>query len=90
MLTNYVFMIPIKRKTIEDVINACLKHVYGTFSVSNEILSDRGGEFSSKQFTWLTNDLGFIKVFTSPCTPTGNSVIERKYSFLKALLQKMN
>ena len=26
MLTNYVFMVPIKTKTIEDIINAYLKH----------------------------------------------------------------
>ena len=25
-----------------------------------------GGEFTSKQFTWLSNELGFIKVYTSP------------------------
>ena len=51
MLANYVFMIPIKTKTTEDVINVYLKHVYATFSGSKYILSDRDREFSSKQFT---------------------------------------
>ena len=52
MLTNYVYMIPIKTNTIEDVINAYVKHVYAIFSGSKYILSNSGGEFSSKQFTW--------------------------------------
>ena len=82
-------MIPIKTKTIENIFNAYLKHVYSTFSGSKYILSDRGGEFSSKQFIWLANELGFTKVYTSPYHPTGNSVIERTHSFLKASLQKL-
>ena len=71
MLTNYVFMIPIKSKTTEDVINAYLKYVYATFGSSKYIHSDRGGEFFSKQFTWLANELGYIKVYTSSYTHTG-------------------
>ena len=86
MLTNYAFMIPIKTKTTEDVINAYLQHIYAHFSGSKYILGDSGGEFFSKQFTWLANELGFTKVYASPYTPTGNSVIERMHSFLKASL----
>ena len=33
MLTNYVFMISIKTKTTEDIINAYLKHVYAILAV---------------------------------------------------------
>ena len=90
MLTNYVFMTPIKTKTTEDVIiNAYLKHVYATFSSSKYIHSDRGSRFFCKQFTWLANELGFTKVYTSSYIPTGNSVIERTHSFLKASWQKI-
>ena len=42
------FMVPMRTKTTEDVINAYLKHVYSTFGGSKYILSDRGGEFTSK------------------------------------------
>ena len=34
MLTNYVFIVPIKTKTTEDIINAYLKYVYSTFGGS--------------------------------------------------------
>ena len=77
---------PIKTKTLEHVINAYLKHVYVSFNGSKYIFSDRGGEFSSKQFTPLAIELGFTKIYTSPYTPMGNSVIERTHSFLKVSL----
>ena len=51
-------------------------------------LSDRGSELISKQFTWLVNELGLIKVYTLPYTPTSNSVIEWTCAFLKASLRK--
>ena len=76
MLTNYSLMESVRTKTTEDVINAYLKHVYSTFGGSKYILSDRGSEFTSKEFTWLAKELGFTKVHTSPYIPTGNSLIE--------------
>ena len=56
MLMNYIFMVPIRTKTTGDVINSYLKHVYSTLIGSTYILSDRGGKFSSKQFTWLPKE----------------------------------
>ena len=52
------------------------------------ILSDRGGEFSSMQFAWLAKELGFIKVYTSPHTPMGNSVIECAHFFSERINMK--
>ena len=51
ILTNYVFMIPIRSKNTEEVIIAYLTCVYTTFRGSKYILSDRGYEFTSIQFT---------------------------------------
>ena len=45
MLTNYVFLTPIKTKTTEIIINAYLKHVYASFGGSKYIFSDRSGGF---------------------------------------------
>ena len=78
-----------RTKPTEDDINAYLKHLYSTFGGSKYILSNRSGELTSKQFTWLAKESGFIKVNTSPYTPTGNSIIERTHSFLKASLRKI-
>ena len=84
MLTNYVFMVPIRTKT-----NEYLKHVYSTSGGIKYILNDRGGECTRKQFTWLATELGFTKVYTSSFTPSGNLIIERMHSFLKASLSTM-
>ena len=89
MLTNYIFMIPIRSKITEDVIKAYLTGVYSTFRGSKYILSNCSSEFTSKQFDLLAKELGFIKVCTSPYTPTGNSVIEHTHSFLKASIRKL-
>ena len=56
-------MIPITSKHTEEVIKAYLTGVHSTFRGSTCILSERGSEFTSKQFTWLANELGFIKVY---------------------------
>ena len=50
MLTNHVFMIPIKSKSTEEFIKAYLTVVYCTFGGSKYILSDGGSEFTNKQF----------------------------------------
>ena len=89
MLTNYVLMIPIQLNSTEEVSKAYLTDVYSTFWGSKHILSDRGGEVTSKQLTWSANKLGFIKVFFLPYTPTGNSIIEQTHAFLKASLRKL-
>ena len=88
MLKNYVFMIPIRSKSTEEVINAYLAGMYSTFRGSKYILSDRGSEFTSKQFTWLANELGLTKVCPLPYTATGNLVIDWTHTFLKASVGK--
>ena len=89
MLTNYVFMICIKTETTEDVINIYLQHVYAALVVVHISLVIGVENFSSKQFIWLANELGFTKVYNSHYSPTGNLVIERMHSLLKASLQKI-
>ena len=82
-------MIPIRSESIE-FIKAYHTGVYSTFRGSKYILSDRGSESTSKQFTWLAKELGFSKIYTLPCTPMGNSVTEWTHAFLKASLRKHN
>ena len=65
-------MIPIRLEITEEVIKAYVTGLYSTFWGSKYILSDQSSEFTSKQFTCLAKELGFIKVYISPYTPTGN------------------
>ena len=48
MLTNYIFMIPIRLKSTEDVTKAYLTGVYSTLGGSTYILSECSSEFTSK------------------------------------------
>ena len=71
MLTNCMFIIPIRLKSTEEVIKAYLTGVYYIFGGNKYVLGDRGSEFTSKQFTWLANKLGFIETNSLPYTPMG-------------------
>ena len=50
MLTGYVFCVPLKTKTVEEVIQAYIDNVYAKFGGSLKILSDNGTEFKNKLF----------------------------------------
>ena len=50
MHTSYIFFIPLKTKTAEEVVQAYLGHVYSKFGGSEKILSDNGTEFKNKLF----------------------------------------
>ena len=56
MLTNYVFIIPVRSKSTEDTIKAYLTGVFSTFGGSKYILSDHSSEFTSKQFEFLAKE----------------------------------
>ena len=63
--------------------------MYSTFGGSKYILSDRWMKLTSKLFTWLAKELGFIKVYTSPYAPTDNSGIKQTHASVKASLRKL-
>ena len=50
MLTGYVFCVPLKTKTDEEVLQAYIDNVYSKFGGSVKILSDNGTEFKNKIF----------------------------------------
>ena len=83
MLRSFVEVIPIEDKKTETVIKAYIKYVYADKGGSKFILTDRGGDFSSEAMSYIAEQLGFTKVYTSPYSPKSNSFIERCHSFLK-------
>ena len=50
MLTGYVFCIPLKTKTTEEVLQVYIDNVYSKFGGSIKILSDNGTKFKNKIF----------------------------------------
>ena len=85
MLTGYVFCIPLKTKTAEEVLQAYIDNVYSKFGGSIKILSDNGTEFKNKIFEQVAKELGVVyKLNTPPYYPASNGRISK----LKACISK--
>ena len=89
MLMGYVFCIPLKTKTAEEVLQAYIDNVYSKFGGSIKILSDNGTEFKNKIFEQVAKELGVVyKLYTPPYHPASNGRIEGFHAFLKACISK--
>ena len=58
MLTGYVFCVPLKTKTAEEVIQDNIDNVYSKFGGSLKMLSDNGTEFKNTMFKQISKELG--------------------------------
>ena len=86
---SYIFCIPLKNKTAQEVIQTYMRHVYSKFGGSEKILSDNGAEFKNKLFEEVSKQLGVeYKVYTPPYTPQCNGKIEGFHKFLKSCIAK--
>ena len=89
MLTGYVFCVPLKTKTAEDVIQAYIDNVYSKFGGSLKMLSDNSTKFKNKMFEQISWELGLeYKLYTPPYNPALNGRIEGFHAFLKACIAK--
>ena len=75
MHTSYVFCIPLKTKTAQEVIQAYIRHVYSKVGGSEKILSDNGTEFKNKLFEEVSTNWAWNTRFTH--LPTGPSAMVR-------------
>ena len=67
MHTSYVFCIPLKTKTAQEVIQGYMRHLYSKFGGSEKILSDNGTEFKNTLFNNVAKTLGVeYKVYMPP------------------------
>ena len=89
MLTGYVFCVPLRTKTTEEVLQAYVNNIYAKYRGSLKILSDNGTEFKNKIFEQVAKELGVIhKLYTPPYHPASNGRIEGFHAFLKACISK--
>ena len=68
MHTSYVFCIPLKSKTAQEVVQEYLLHLYSKFGGSEKILSDNGTEFKNKLFEEVARS-GVLSVHTTLQAP---------------------
>ena len=89
MLNSYVFCIPLKTKTAEEIVDKYLTHVAFTFGNSRKILSDNCTEFKNALFKEVAKQLGVKRKIYSPVyRPQANGCIEGFYKFLKECISK--
>ena len=89
MLTEYTFCIPPKNKTAEEIVTAWRNHITFLFSVCRKMLMDNSTEFKNDLFSRLAEQLGVErKIYSPPCRPQSNGLIEGVHKFLKSCLAK--
>ena len=89
MHTSYVFCIPLKIKTAQEVIEADMRHVYSKFGRREKILFDNGTDFKNQLFGEVAKQLGVeYKVYTPPYRPQCNGKIESFHKYLKSCIAK--
>ena len=89
MLTGYIFCVPLKTKTAEEVIQSYIDNVHSKFGGSMKILNDNGTELKNKIFEQVAKELGVVhKLYTPPYHAASNGRIEGFHAFLKACIAK--
>ena len=80
---GYMFCVPLKTKTAEEVTQAYIDNVYSKVGGSLKILCDNGTEFKNKVFEQVAKELGVVyKLYTPPYHPASNGRIEGFHDFL--------
>ena len=89
MLTGFTWCVPLKTKTVEEVVKAYMDHIYSNFGGSIEILTDNGTEFKNKLFKEVVEKLGMeFSIHSPPYRPQSNGKIEGFHRFLKTCIGK--
>ena len=89
MLTVFIWCIPLKTKTVEEVPKAYLVHIYSLFGGNVKILMDNGTEFKNKLFKEVITKLGAeFSIHSPPYRPQSNGKLEGFHRFLKACIVK--
>ena len=89
MHTGFVFCIPLKTKSAEDVVRAYIDRVYSQLGGSEKVLTYNGTEFKNKLINEVSEQLGVKhKIYSQPYRPQSNGRIESFHYFLKACILK--
>jgi hypothetical protein len=84
--SQYPFLIPIKDKTAESVVEAALQ-IISDKGRPNQFLTDNGPEFVSEKFASLCKDLNITHIRSAKYSPQTNSLLERWHGFLNAVIR---
>ncbi|XP_033730041.1 uncharacterized protein LOC117319318 [Pecten maximus] len=86
--TRYPEAVPLKKIDTESVADALLD-IFSRVGVPREILSDRGGQFTSEMMAEVSRLLSMKQLVTTPYHPACNGLVERYNGTLKSMLKRM-
>ena len=73
MLTGFTWCVPLKTKTVEEVMKAYMDHIYSNVGGSIKILMDNETEFKNKLFKEVVKKLGTeFSIHSPPYRPQSN------------------
>ena len=81
--SRYVMAVPLKTKHIDQVATALVQNWFYRFGVPENVLSDRGKEFTGALFDALHRIFKFKHLTTTAYHPQCNGMIERFHRYLK-------
>ena len=88
MHTGFVFCIPLKTKSTEDVVQAYIDKVYSQFGGSEKVLTDNGTEFKNKLINEVCKQLGAKhKIYSPPYRPQSNGRKDPSITSLRPVFQ---
>ena len=88
MLTNYVFIIPVK-DICRTLVHEYIYKVYSPFGRMEKFLSDNGSSFINEDWKNLAKALLLHHIQSSPRNPRANSRIKNVHNFPKRTLKKI-
>ena len=89
ILTNYVFLIPVKDICGKTLVHEYIYKVYLPFGRTEKFLLDNGTSFINEHWRNLAKALTFTHIQSSPRNPRANSCIENVHNFLKRTMKKI-
>ena len=86
--TRYPEAVPLKNIDVVTIAEA-LVEVFSRMGVPEEILSDRGSQFTSSLMKEVCRLLSLRQLFTTPYHPMANGLVERFNATLKIILKRL-
>ena len=89
MLTGYMFCIPIKNTSAEEIVTVWRNHIAFSFGIHRKLLMDNGTESKNDLFSRVAKELGVErKIYSPPYRPQSKRHIEGFHKFLKSCTGK--
>ena len=86
--TSFLLAVPMKLKSADNVIHACIKTILPQIGPSRFILTDKRTEFKNDTMNSVLIRLNTEHKFTTVYFPRGNSRLENSHALLKRSISK--